>query len=66
MAQLNRERSPVQNDPIGFFGPWLMALVGITFMMVCISSMAVVSGILAAQSTKYFSAFGYEGLRIFA
>ncbi|KAG8940449.1 hypothetical protein FRC04_005240 [Tulasnella sp. 424] len=52
MAQFNRGRPPtivqlnaeqVQNDPGGFLGPGLMALVGITFMMVRISSMAVAS-----------------------
>ncbi|KIO33284.1 hypothetical protein M407DRAFT_4050 [Tulasnella calospora MUT 4182] len=49
ILQLKSHRA--QNDPGGYLGPWLMALVGISFML----------GTLASQSAKYFSAFGYEG-----
>lgn len=42
-------------DPEAFMGPWLLGLVGLTFMM----------GILTSQVTKYFSTFGYESMRLF-
>lgn len=52
---IQRAVQRAQNDPGGYIGPWLMALVGISFML----------GILAVQSARYFSVFGYEGLRMF-
>lgn len=45
----------IKADPEGMFGPWLMALIGLTFMM----------GILAIQTMRYFSTFGYESPGIF-
>ncbi|KIO33301.1 hypothetical protein M407DRAFT_4061 [Tulasnella calospora MUT 4182] len=45
----------LKSNPSGCFGPWLMALVGTSFML----------GIMVTQATKYFSAFGYESRRIF-
>ncbi|KAG8940900.1 hypothetical protein FRC04_004883 [Tulasnella sp. 424] len=39
IVQLNAQQ--VQNDPGGSLGPWLLALVGITFMMVRISQNAL-------------------------
>lgn len=44
-----------QLDPGGVLGPWLMALVSLTFMM----------GILTIQAWRYFATFGYESRGIF-
>ncbi|KAG8940455.1 hypothetical protein FRC04_005246 [Tulasnella sp. 424] len=44
-----------KEDPGGVLGSWLLATIGITFMM----------GIFATQASRYFSAFGYESGGIF-
>lgn len=44
-----------KNDPEGFYGPWFVALLGVTFMM----------GVITAQSTRYFSTFGFESRGLF-
>ncbi|KAG9042465.1 hypothetical protein FS837_010832 [Tulasnella sp. UAMH 9824] len=44
-----------KNDPVGTYGPWLAALVGLTLMM----------GIITAQAARYFSTFGFESRGLF-
>lgn len=45
----------IKAHPETFYGPWLLSLLALTFMM----------GILATQATRYFSTFGYESPRLF-
>ncbi|KAG8942428.1 hypothetical protein FRC00_011848, partial [Tulasnella sp. 408] len=44
-----------QKDPGGVLGPWLMAIIGLTFML----------GIFTIQVWRYFATFGYESKGIF-
>lgn len=44
-----------KNDPVGSYGPWLVGLIGLTLM----------AGVVTAQSTRYFSTFGFESRGLF-
>ncbi|KAG8975687.1 hypothetical protein FRC05_005205 [Tulasnella sp. 425] len=44
-----------KNDPVGWYGPWLVGLIVLTLM----------AGIVTSQATRYFSTFGFESRGLF-
>ncbi|KAG8947225.1 hypothetical protein FRC04_010948 [Tulasnella sp. 424] len=44
-----------KNNPVGWYGPWLVGLMALTLM----------AGIVTSQATRYFSTFGFESRGLF-